>query len=255
LHFAQRAYDRPAVTQYEWREVGLMNVMKMDGATVLSVVVRYTLATPEDVARELGCDVEQASDSLDGLVDAGWLAFWVEEAPGEAPSVTLTPWGAEQLGLRLDDDSRWVPSSQAQPAPRVRAKHRMVHESKHVGGLEESSLDRRVDPRLVEPWVEIAAADEAAVALDRGLYRGDHGRERLPFPTVLLGLSIPWDGPEITLTRRECRSCGGRKLQAHEYCLKCDNWGLQRLIPREARVRRRRKKPKSRRSLRGGLGR
>lgn len=231
-----------------------MHATKIDVAAVLSVVVRYTLATPEDVVRELGCETDAASDCLDGLVDGGWLVFWVEESPGELPSVTLTPWGAEQLGLVLDDDSRWIPVSQAQPAPRARSKRRTILESTHDAGHADASLPRCIDPRQAEPWVEVAAAEEVAIARARGLYRGDHGRERLPFPTVLLGLSVPWDGPEITLARRSCRSCGGRALEPHEYCLKCDNWGLQRLIRREPRVPVERPTPRPPGRLRGGLG-
>jgi hypothetical protein len=220
---------------------------------ILSLVVRWTLVTPREVAAVLGCDIEQASDRLDVLVDEGWLAFWPVEEVGRPPAVTLTPWAAERLGVVLDNDSRWIAADQPRRTLRVDRRRRFLTETDHDAASGRSSLAKHVDPREPEPWIHATVAEETAYWHSRGVYRGDHGRDRLPFPTVLLGLSISWDGPEITATRRHCRSCGGRRLKAHEYCLKCDNWGLERLLPMKPRTRseRARKWPGA---LRGGLG-
>jgi hypothetical protein len=43
---------------------------------------------------------------LDAAAAGGWVVTWDDLESGVA--VTLTPWAAEQLGVRLDDAGRWV---------------------------------------------------------------------------------------------------------------------------------------------------
>jgi hypothetical protein len=132
-------------------------------------------------------------------------------------------------------------------ATRQRSKAHTVPESTltHSRRLRRRFFETLPDHRLREPWVPIAMAEEIALALERGHYAGAHGRDRLPEPPVLRGESSIWDGSERDPNPETCPSCGGRDLQPHEYCLRCDNWGLQHLIPvalRPKKARRRRKR-------------
>lgn len=43
---------------------------------------------------------------LDAAAAAGWVVLWSDLE--SEPAVTLTPWAAERLGVRLDDAGRWV---------------------------------------------------------------------------------------------------------------------------------------------------
>jgi hypothetical protein len=217
----------------------------------VAVVVRLTSATPEAVARALGCSAAEAEARLQALAAAGWLEFWPAGGSGRHRGATLTPWAAEQLRVRLDEDSRrWVSIETPPRRVRIRPRPRTILQStldRHRR-RQGTVLDRR-DVRQYEPWLEVAATEESERALARGLCRGVYNLDRLPYPTVLLGLSLPWDGPEITPARRRCRACGNARLRPHEYCLRCDNWGLDRRIPLEFRPRflRRRRRPVLRR--------
>jgi hypothetical protein len=199
-------------------------------SAVLAVVVDLGAATPGAVAEALGCGEGEASDRLDALVDGGWLVFWPQAEVGDPPRVTLTPWGAERLGVRLDHRSeRWVPVTEGPPALRVPAKRETIQESvfNEVRWHWRSALEVMVDPCQDEPWVAVAQAEAIDRALASGVYGGDYGPERLPFPAMFLGLSNPWDGPKPARGRRRlCRACGGRPLPPHVYCLRCDNWGF-----------------------------
>lgn len=49
----------------------------------------------------------------------------------------------------------------------------------------------------------------------------------LPYPTVLVGEGTAlWDSLHYDV----CPGCGGRELKPHEYCLRCDRWGLDYLV-------------------------
>src|SRR5262249_52704692 len=69
-------------------------------------------------------------------------------------------------------------------------------------------------------------------------------------PTVLLGLSVsPW--PVGQPMSRDCPGCRGRKLATIEYCLICDAYGCQHLLPKLPRVEKPR--PPEPDGLAGGL--
>jgi hypothetical protein len=219
-----------------------MQVGRFEVAEVLSVVTRRTWATPKQVAEGLRCGVEEASDVLQALVETGWLEFWPQTRVGQAPRLTLTPWAAERLGLRLNDSRCWVPITDPDPPPRVPPKRETIQQSAFDRRAWRSMLERQVDPCADEPWVAVALAEAIGEAWARGLYRGDHGLERLPFPAMFLGLSATWAGKAIMKRRRRCRACGSRQLQPHEFCLQCDNWGLGRVRPKPKRRARRQKR-------------
>jgi hypothetical protein len=220
-----------------------MGQQSIDAARVLEAAMRGSARTLDDLARDAGASADSVRPWVDRLIAEGWLIAW--DAQGGV-RYALTPWAAARLGVMLDDEGRWVPQHEHDTLPRQRRKRRTVSDALSV-------LARRIDPAQHQPWVALAAADEIALARSRGVYKGDHSADRLPYPTVLLGLSIPWDGPELTRERTVCRSCGGCRLPAHVYCLKCDNWGMQRLIPRDLRDSPQRPQSNSGR-LEGGLG-
>jgi hypothetical protein len=219
-----------------------MPATTLESETILSLVLERLSATQAEVAEALGCTAAEATAFVDALVTGGWLERWSKPGPGRGPAVTLTPWSAERLGVRLNDhSSRWVPRSSRLRPTRARLKRHTVPQFAYDGLGRGSVLHRQRDHRQHEPWVEVAAAELVELALRRGDYSGDYGREGLPVPTFLLGLALPWDRPEITTRRRRCRTCGGRRLRPTAYCLRCDNWGLHRLVPsairRAARIR------------------
>jgi hypothetical protein len=54
----------------------------------------------------------------------------------------------------------------------------------------------------------------------------------LPTPTLLRGESLtPWPGPGQARPS-PCPACGDEPLRPHEYCLLCDRWRLDALLPR-----------------------
>jgi hypothetical protein len=205
----------------------------VEDEAVLTVLRRRVSATPEDVARALSCAVAEARRRLSVLVGLGWLEFW-PTPPGAPLRATLTPWAAERLGVRLDETSaRWVPASAGHHQRRVRTKRDTVSFSELDVPVEDSDLS--LDTRQLEPWEALAIAEAIERALAGDLAASVLDLDRLPQPSVLLGETIPWDGPEITAERPRCRTCGGRPLRPHEFCLRCDNWGLDRLRRRRRR--------------------
>jgi hypothetical protein len=200
----------------------------VEDEAVLAVLRSRTSATPEDVVRALGCPVAEARRRLSALVGLGWLEFWPTPPCGSLRA-SLTPWAADQLGVRLDEtSSRWVPISARHRQRRARTKRDTLLFSELEEPIEDPDLC--INTRQLEPWQAVAIAEAIERAVARGLDPSDPNRDGLPYPPVLLDASSPWDGPEITPERQLCRACGGRPLRFHEYCLRCDNWGLDWLL-------------------------
>lgn len=69
--------------------------------------------------------------SLDAAAAAGWVVLWSDLE--SEPAVTLTPWAAELLGVRLDDAGRWregrgEPLWDAHDAPPRQRRERGVYD-------------------------------------------------------------------------------------------------------------------------------
>jgi hypothetical protein len=76
--------------------------------------------TVEQLLGSLQTDTDLVVDALADLEGLGWLASW-EDWP-EGIAVTLTPWAAEQFGVRIVEDgprfrAHWVPEGVPEPAP------------------------------------------------------------------------------------------------------------------------------------------
>ncbi len=167
---------------------------------------------PTVLADRLGLEPAVTEDLLADLDIAGWICVWDQE---DGPTVTLTSWGASQLGLHLveigeEESPRWWPvGDPAPPAPRAR----------QVFAKERSALlDFVVDP-CPSPLEEAIAA-EARTGLLTAPERN------WPRPRLLVGSGLtPWPGPSAD-AKHNCPACGEMPLPAHAYCVRCDRWGL-----------------------------
>lgn len=193
--------------------------------------------TPAQVAGALGREVEETTDLLCDLDLAGWIEVCDSDP---APIVSLSPLGAERLGVKLVETGReatprWAPAGEPEP-PAPRPRH--VFASARAASLD-FVTDPSADPVAAAERGERAAAAERSVVLSgeqapaRASARGDD----LPAPSVLLGVGLtPWPGPgQSTAPDATCPVCGSRRLGPHMYCLYCDRWGLDRLAPQASR--------------------
>ncbi|GIW88404.1 MAG: hypothetical protein KatS3mg108_2728 [Isosphaeraceae bacterium] len=87
---------------------------RADWRAILDALIRadHTWQTPGALARWMGRDIEQLTDTLAEMDLAGWLAVW--ERP-DGVRVTLSAWAARQLRVRLVEAGgvgrwRWLPA-------------------------------------------------------------------------------------------------------------------------------------------------
>lgn len=113
---------------------------------------------------------------------------------------------------------RWATADELDP-PRPRAKGVSIDPR---GATLEAVVDTTPGPP------ELAANAEAALIQ----YSKKAGKKQppLPLPILLLGQGMTWQGPMSAKLETKCPSCRSRQLAAREYCLICDNWGLDYLI-------------------------
>jgi hypothetical protein len=204
----------------------------MDAADVLAAVIAHPTLWPtvEDLAGATGADAAEVEPALAELAAAGWVEPWEPDPDGPARCV-LTPLAAARLGLRLDAESaRWVPAAAPAEPPRKARRGKQVCETDLNGEPDDPGpLDSFPDPGAPDPAEVVAAADEVEARAPRKRSRADHP-PALPRPTILLGERLIWDGPRWTETK-PCPGCRGRRLTAARYCLVCERWGLDYLVP------------------------
>ena len=172
-------------------------------------------------------DVELA---LDSLAEAGLVATWSFE---EETHVTLTPFAAERLGLRISR-GRWVPAN---------APERRTRVSK--AGIECADPDRIADRRIGEPIDTLIAVEDAEAGLADEARRqaaaeasgrrhrrtdADLSESRLTPPSLVLSGCQPW--PPAAQWGRRCPVCRDLALPYFASCLWCDRWGLDSLLAR-----------------------
>ena len=191
--------------------------------------------SPAELADALGRGVQETTDLLCDLDLAGWLAVWDGES---GPVVTLSPLGAERMGVRLVEEGfdvtpRWAQVGDPEPhAPR----------STNLCASARSATLAFVPDPAPEPGEAAARGERAAVVAARVVLKTTGGEpearaaklpraDDLPHPSVLLGVGLtPWPGPGQEIDQdATCPACGSRRLRSHMYCLYCDRWGLDHL--------------------------
>jgi hypothetical protein len=197
---------------------------------VLDALIAAPIAcqSPDDLAVALGLDVDEMTDRLSLMDEAGWIAVWDGEV---GPIVTLTPLAAERLQVVLiergpDETPRWARAGDPVPSP-PKAKH-VCHSERSA------SLDGLPDPALT-PDLAAERAERAEGLAARAASRRTGPStpfrvEDLPRPSMLLGQGLtPWPGPRQA-PRDDCPACSDRVLLPHMYCLCCNRWGLDALL-------------------------
>lgn len=191
------------------------------GRRIIDAVIDAPVAwrSPGELAERLGWELERTLDEMADLDARGWLEAW-ELVDG--PVVTLSVAATARCNVRLvevgrDGTPRWArPGTPEPPAAPATGVFR---------GPPGAALDLVVDAR---PGAEDQAilAEEAegrGAAAERG--KGD--ADCLPRPTVLIGGGLsPWPGPASRAPGHACPACRSARLEAREYCLWCDRWGL-----------------------------
>ena len=203
---------------------------------VLSAIIdgQEAWASVPDLAKALDVTAESICDDLADLNEQGWVEVW--EHPAQGPLVTLSAWGAEQLGVHLVESGqrrivlRWLPdAASAKRGPRPRPCNAKAELLEQVVSREPS----------VEAWAE--AFETVILKFKPKL----HTLEQLPWPTALVYDTDPaWprEGEFDRINRliaptslvfrqnpqkdRICTGCGGRKLRTSELCLHCSRWGF-----------------------------
>lgn len=157
------------------------------------------------------------AESLEARIVRAFDAGEVEPWPGDAPRVTLSPWSAERLGVRLNSaGNRWVDVDHPDRCPHTSPGRSRTLSATDAGigmdGIAAPKLVADAEPREFEP--------------------GRFGRRpEVPLPTVLLGERLQWpatirqttdDG--LSPRPTHCPACHDHP-RPHEYCLVCDRYG------------------------------
>ena len=157
-----------------------------------------------DVETVLKPDPESIADAVAELESRGLVETWAD-APG-GPRVILSNLTAERLGIELDGTGRsW------RPLRARRRASRMKHREKVRQDLESGVLVEQAADPAAQTYVESHDLDG-------------------PRPRVLLGLRIPWSGPDVMARQRTpdgqwtaCPGCFDAAPQVGRTCLVCDD--------------------------------
>lgn len=209
---------------------------------------------PAQIAESLMIECGHVIDIMTCLVMSGWLAFW--ESPESGPLVTLTPLAAHRLGVRLEEgesgDALYWTADAATARPRVSRADAERSEANRA--LLAESVDPSPDHRDM-----IEALDYLHALLDQVWPSKARRRrelwERLPNPSVCVGMSDPCYLPAHDFTRknprmgscgaaypenpqngRTCKGCKGGALAEYECCPRCSRDGLEALRNRLIRL-------------------
>jgi hypothetical protein len=197
---------------------------------VLDVLTDAPIAwqAPLQIGAALRMGVEATMNLLCELDVAGWIVVW--DTP-DGPVITLSALAAERLELHLvevglTETPRWARAGTPDPAP-PRPWHVCMSSLAAKMGF---MLDPAQGPGAAAERAESADEYARSLAASPTVLRRP---EDLPRPTQLVGTDLsPWPGPEQLPAQHEsCPACGSRKLRPQMYCLYCDRWGLDRLIP------------------------
>lgn len=184
----------------------------MDAMDLLSMLSGGLYRTESSLCDDLGIDAPALSDLAQSLIDDGLVVVWLQCPDGVAYCLTSLAVAQLELVLASEPDKPW-----------------------RMGGMpvvgDLAGVDVADDG--YQPW-EMAAIDEHSARMARMRRpRSDQtypSELTLPRPTLLIGESQVWHGPEWA-TSRPCPGCSGRALGSNATCLLCDRWGLDRLLP------------------------
>ena len=190
------------------------------------VNTRLTAPTVARLAEWLGTDELEVERLIVAAFDAGEVEPW----PDKDDRVTLTPLSAERLGVRLNvEGERWIYRKTEDRKERQTAKERrVIPATVACVGMEGLVCSR---PTPLEELVR--AEDRASRRVEGGLFRP---ADAVPLPTVLLGERLIW--PVRLLASGGCPACMGRPKH-NEYCLVCDRYGREWMLPAVSKSRRR----------------
>lgn len=223
----------------------------VDFVVALFLQVPTTTPSLPDLAAHSGRSPEWLAEALEAALEAGLIESW--DAQGEEVQFILTPYGAEQAGVRLSRDGRcWVERKRyirVGPEPfrpdRPRPKNWQNEWDANVG------VDRQIDaipfslpdPKSPNPLDLLIAREELA--------RRPWGEDNPPPMRLLIGIGAQWDNKFSEHQGGNCPTCGGKKLGHDAYCLKCHRSGVDNLFP-AVMARLRKQMPRSKSRLKGG---
>jgi hypothetical protein len=204
---------------------------------IVDILLQATVAwqTSAKIAEALGRDVEETTDLLSRMDEAGWISVWDADP---VPFVILSALAAERLHVHLvevgpNETPRWARIGDPLP-PRPRARNVTRTEQAAALDLVPSSRPAPEVEAIRSEQLERRSVRRANAPSPRGPI------EALPTPRLFRGEGLtPWPGPGRAL-QLPCPACGGQPLRPHEYCLCCDRWGLDALLPRVPSARHRR---------------
>jgi hypothetical protein len=195
---------------------------------IVDVLLRATVAwqTSARIAEALGRDVEETTDLLSQMDEAGWITVW--DADPE-PFLILSALAAERLHVHLvevgpNETPRWARiGDPLPPSPKAR----------NVPWMKQAAALDLVPASRPSPEVEAIRSEqvERRAILRAGAHVPRDPIASLPPPRLFRGEGLtPWPGPGQK-GPSPCPACGGQPLRRHEYCLYCDRWGLDALLP------------------------
>jgi hypothetical protein len=236
-----------------------------DGAFRALALCPHVVVAIEELSAECCCSEADLWPALEALL-ADRL---IQVNPGRR-TVFLSPAGARKAGLvpardgdypyrwaspqelphlrrgrAVPDQVLWyetdllaaVPHDDARPA--VQAAER-ASEGRHFTGLDDLADDDQETPEAIAERDEDLAErvrSEQAEAVRRALANGSGQqyivRSLAPFaPTHLLGLDVAWP---VGKPGGVCGvpACQSKRLDIFTYCLACENWGLQAIVPHD----------------------
>jgi len=199
-----------------------------------------------DIAKALSLNLEEIVDPLQSLNNDGLIEVWVDSPCGV--SWALTPYAAFSLGIKLDDHGQsWIPKKKSKIT-----KNRPKPDTKLFSHLETENFYMEytdtIDKKAFEAEQVVSAHEELVYELGgeeqfRKLQEFKRkGPKRLSFPPPrnLLGSNCTWpvdgqdrqEGPrtEYVTHPETCSNCGGSP-GTFGYCLCCDSYGLDSLLP------------------------
>lgn len=173
------------------------------------------------------CSLSQADaeSAVSQLERAGLVVSW--ENDRDVPVVTLSTETADAIGVRIDGP-RWVGRKVRES--NVRIKQRALELNPDI------TPGKAPTPHAEVEAIEAVYASATTQRLEKARTEGARFRRtekeiagHLPEPSkLLMGMGRQWDSRPVV----RCPVCEGKKLDAATYCLKCDRWGLDGLLPK-----------------------